>query len=125
MQALNDSNFLLFASKHYDNPHCLNSKEFYEDLNRIKYIKRLLNRYKTTGDLKERLVLNHIIILYNLFGTAATLILFFKLPEYGAYLKPFLILLNQLPEKIVGLDEVIHTDSIVMDAEIVNKLRKI
>lgn len=124
-EILTDSNFLLFATRHYDNPHCLDMKEFKEDLDRIKYIKRLFNRYRDTGDLKERLILNHIIILYNLFGSAATLILFFKLPGYEQYLKPFLMMLNQLPDKIIGLKEVIHADEIDMDVGIVNKLREI
>ena len=125
IEILTEANFLLFATKCYDNPHCLDIKEFQEDLSRIKYIKRLFNRYRETGELKERLILNHIIILYNLFGNSATTILFFKLPEYFEYLKPFLLLINRLPPQITGLSKTIHTDSIVMDPEIVRKLREI
>lgn len=83
----------------YNNPTCTGMNEFYEDLSRIKYIKRLLLRFKKGGDLKERLVLNHIIILQNIFGVEATVrILFFKLnPEIHSQLKSFLEYLNYLP----------------------------
>ena len=77
---LTDKNFLLFCAAHYDNYQYHSTEEFYEDLNRFKYIKRLFSRYEETGELKERLILNHIIILYNLFGVPATTrLLFFKL----------------------------------------------
>ena len=65
---LNDDNFLMFAMKHYDNPQCKNIEEFHEDMNRIKYLKRLFRKYKTSGVLRERLILNHIIIFTNVFG---------------------------------------------------------
>lgn len=126
-EKLNESNFLLFAAKHYDNAQCESLEEFQEDLNRFKYLKRLFNRYKETGDLKERLILNHIIILYNVFGDAATQMLFLKLRKYYECLMPFLILLNRLPEVIIGIDEdpTILTSGITMDAKIISLLRKI
>lgn len=122
ISTLTEANFMLYAAKHYDNPHCFDMSEFNEDLNRFKYIKRLFSRYRDTGELKERLILNHIIILYNLFGVEATTrMLFFKLPEYYPYLKPFLLMLNYLPKQV----DYVHTDEIVMDMGIVERLRKI
>lgn len=122
ISTLTEANFMLYAAKHYDNPHCFDISEFNEDLNRFKYIKRLFSRYRDTGELKERLILNHIIILYNLFGVEATTrMLFFKLPEYYPYLKPFLLMLNYLPKQV----DYVHTDEIVMDMGVVERLRKI
>jgi len=78
MQQLDDTNFMLYAAAHYDNPQCYDTDEFYDDLKRFKYLKRLLNRYKETGELKERLILNHLTVIYNVFGsTPATRLLFF------------------------------------------------
>ena len=96
---LNNDNFFLYATKMYNNSSCSGVDEFYEDLSRIKYIKRLLIRFKKGGELKERLVLNHIIILQNIFGVEASVrILFFKLnPELYSPLKSFLVYLNYLP----------------------------
>lgn len=124
---LNESNFLLFAAKHYDNPSCSSMEEFHDDLNRFKYVKRLFTKYKANGDLKERLVLNHIIVLYNLFGDATTRMLFLKLEGQWQYLKPFLITLNRLPETVeeIGKHKVIHCSSIPMDMKIVEMLRRI
>lgn len=128
MENLNDSNFLLYAARHYDNSRYVSTEEFVEDLNRIKYIKKLVTRYVESGDLKERLILNHIIILNNCFGPEALCkILYLKLNSQMKYIKPFLILLNLLPEKIYNVaDEiVIDTNLIEMDQFIVNKLRKV
>ena len=69
MQQLDDSNFMLYAAANYDNPQCYDTDEFYDDLKRFKYLKRLLNRYKETGELKERLILNHLTVIYNVFGS--------------------------------------------------------
>jgi len=128
-QKLDETNFLLYAAKHYDNPQCFDTIEFYEDLNRFKYLKRLFNKYRETGELKERLILNHITILYNLFGPLATTrMLFLKLNGYESYLIPFLVFLNYLPDAIMGIgieNKTIHTDSIELDARIVEVLRKI
>lgn len=101
---LNDNNFLIYAAKAYDKPNAIQS-EFEEDLNRIKYIKRLIKRYKINGDLKERLILNHIIILGNVFGIEATVkMLFFKLEDddYDV-LKTFLLFLNYMPKIVSGI----------------------
>jgi hypothetical protein len=94
---LNEDNFLLFAIKHYDNPQCATKDDFYEDLKRFKYIKRLFKRYVKTGVLKTHLLLNHIIVVYNIFGDAGTPLLFFKLEsEYWSPLKSFMIYLDRV-----------------------------
>lgn len=97
---LTSDNFLLFAMKHYDNPQCENIEEFHDDLNRTKYLKRLFKKYENTKVLKERLILNHIIIFNNVFGPEpSSRILFFKIEEeYHSLLKTFLVYLNYLPE---------------------------
>jgi hypothetical protein len=129
MDRLDESNFLLYAAKHYDNPQCFDTIEFYEDLKRFKYIKRLFNRYDEDGDLKERLVLNHIVVLFNLFGVkASTRMLFLKCRGQERILVPFLIALNNLPAVVenIGIDNVtIHTSDIMLDENVVNILRKI
>ncbi len=104
IENLNDENFMLYAMKCYDSPNCIMS-EFEEDLKRIKYIKRLIKRYKTTGELKERLILNHIIILSNVFGTRnAVRMLFFKLDEQDyQILKTFLMFLDYMPDYVTGI----------------------
>lgn len=103
---LNDDNFIMFAMQAYDNPLCKGIHEFNEDLTRVKYIKRLLNRYDKKKVLKERLILNHIILLNNVFGNeAASRILFFKVcPKLYPYLKSFLEYLQILPAKIPEVD---------------------
>ena len=96
---LNQDNWLMFAIKNYDNPLSVTYEDFEEDLKRFKYIKRLLRRYETSGDFKVHLILNHIIILYNAFGDAATPLLFFKIDqELWSVLKTFLIFLGRIPE---------------------------
>ena len=96
---LNEDNFLLFAIKNYDNPQAVTKEDFEKDLNHFKYIKRLLKRYIKTGELKTHLVLNHFIILYNIFGEAATPMLFHKLEsELWPTVKSFIIFLGRLPE---------------------------
>ena len=96
---LNEDNFLLFAIKYYENPQAVTKKDFDRDLNHFKYIKRLLKRYKNTGELKTHLLLNHFIILYNIFGEATTPMLFYKIEEeLWPVMKAFIIFLNKLPE---------------------------
>ena len=96
---LNEDNFLLFAIKHYENPQAVTREDFDKDLNHFKYIKRLLKRYKNNGELKTHLLLNHFIILYNIFGEATTPMLFFKIEkELWSSMKSFIIFLNRLPE---------------------------
>lgn len=126
-ETLDNSNFLLYAAKHYDNPQCFDTKEFYDDLKRFKYLKRLFNRYKETGELKERLIINHLQILYNLFGIdATTRMLFLALKRHRECLKPFLILFNTMPNIIRCIEgNDIYESDIAMDQTIVEILRKI
>jgi|TARA_R110000796_G_scaffold84239_5_gene183702 hypothetical protein len=116
---LNNENFLLYASKHYDNKQCTEVEEFYEDLNRFKYLKRLLRRYESTGELQERLILNHLIVLFNVFSiTNAKKMVFFK-TDVGSLstLKTFLVYLNYLKE-----DEYVE---IPLDTHIIKVLRNL
>lgn len=124
---LTDDNFLIYAMKNYNSPNCIIS-EFNEDIKRIKYIKRLIRRYKLTDDLKERLILNHIIVLSNVFGAEATSrMLFFKIDESDYdVLKTFLIFLNLLPKTIRGIrSNNINTITIQLDWKVVQVLRRI
>lgn len=124
---LNDDNFLLYAMKAYSSPYCIMS-EFESDLKRIKYLKRLFRRYKATKILKERLILNHIILLYNVFGVeAATRTLFFKIDENNYdILKTFLIYLNYMPNKVKGINGTdIDSSDILLDMDVADILRKI
>ena len=118
---ITEENYMLFAMKVYENPQCKSVQEFHEDMNRIKYLKRLFKKYKSTGVLRERLILNHIIILYNVFGVeAATRILFARLDkELHPILKTFLVFLHMFPEKIPETDLV----SIPLDKRITDRLR--
>jgi hypothetical protein len=127
-EKLTNENYLLYCAQHYDGYKYASTEDFIEDLNRIKYIKKLITRYIESGDLKERLILNHIIILNNCFGPEPLCkILYLKLKTQFKYLKPFLILLNIIQPKLynVNNENVIDTDLIDMDTTIINKLRKI
>ena len=96
---LNEDNFLLFAIKNYENPQAVTKEDFDKDLNHFKYIKRLLKRYKNTGQLKTHLLLNHFIVLYNIFGEAATPMLFFKIEQdLWSTMKTFIMFLGKFPE---------------------------
>jgi hypothetical protein len=110
-------NFELFAAQHYNNPEATDVEEFKEDLSRFKYLKRLLKRYEMAGDLQERLILNHLIVIYNVFGIeAADRMVWFKInEEHFSYIKPFLIFLNYLKE-----DDKIEIN---INSDIVQKLR--
>ena len=126
MKKLTEETFLLYAAKHYDNPQLQSEEEFYDDLKKFKYIKRLFNKYAETGKLKERLILNHIVVLSNVFGPeAAVKMLFLRLPEYLHYLKPFLLMLSILKERVDVGDKVYITADINIDDKIVNRLRDI
>lgn len=125
---LNDDNFLIYAAKHYDRPHILQS-EFEDDLKHVRYVKKLLRKYRQTGEFKERLVLNHIIILSNVFGVEATVnILFFKVDkeDYPA-LKTFLLFLKYLPNRLnVTFNRYqLRQEDITVDLEIAKRLREI
>lgn len=124
---LTDDNFMMYAMKCYDSPNAIMS-EFEEDLKRIKYIKRLIKRYKTTGELKERLILNHIIILSNVFGTRnAVRMLFFRLDkEDYQILKTFLIFLGYMPDSVIGIKgRNINTHDVSVDLFVGKRLRDI
>ena len=96
---LNEGNFKLFAIKNYENPQAVTEADFEKDLNHFKYIKRLLKRYKNSGELKSHLIINHFIVLYNIFGDAATPMLFFKIEkELWPVMKTFVLFLNKLPD---------------------------
>lgn len=116
---LTEENFLLYAARHYHSPRCINAEEFYDDLHRFKYIKRLVNRYNRGGDLGERLVLNHITILLNVFGHEACLnMLEFKIGINDfPIIKPFLVFKQAIRED--------QYTNISMDEVVVEKLRNI
>ena len=116
---LTDDNFMLFAARNYNNPQCETSEEFYDDLQRFKYLKRLFKRYVNNSDLQERLILNHIIVLYNVFGIKpCNMMMFHKIEkEYWSVLKTFLVFLNYLPES----DMV----EVPLDSKVIDVLRKI
>jgi hypothetical protein len=119
MEILNEKNLLLYAAKHYYNPRFSDIEEFHEDLKRFKYIKRLVNRYLDDGDLGERLILNHLIVIFNVFGIEPSLkMLEVKLEErQWPVIKPFLVFLKYITnDQLIGIK---------MDEEVINKLRKI
>lgn len=128
MERLDERNFLEYAARHYDNAQRLDEEEFAEDLSRFKYLKKILSKYELTGEIKHRLVLNHLIVLYNVFGAEALpRMLMFKMPSYMPQLKPFLLIMSVLPPVIeaVGKDgKDCHTDDIQMDPHVVDLLRK-
>ena len=128
MTERNDDNFLIFAIKNYDNPSCSGTSELEDDLKRFKYLKRLFNRYEKTGDPNERLIINHLILLYNVFGNATTEMLFYKLEErYWSNLKTFLVFLDRIPEEVVysaNLPKNIETD-VPLNDDLIKLLRKI
>jgi len=104
---LNEDNYLFFAIQNYDNPQAVTKEDFYDDLKRFKYLKRLLKTYVKTGNLKLHLILNHMIIIYNVFGEAATPLLFYKISsEYWSILKSFMLYLNRYPEMHSYLDNI-------------------
>ena len=116
----------MFAAQCYDNQQSIDEAEFFDDLKRFKYLKRLFNKYQDNGEIKVRLVLNHIILLYNLFNDGATRMLFFKLRDYQDILKPFLVMLGRLPERVEGIGimgDAIITSNITEDPYIVDILR--
>jgi hypothetical protein len=125
---LNDDNFLMYAMKEYNDIQCTDIEEFYDDLKKIKYIKRLFNIYKNNGQLKERLILNHLIVFYNVFPIqAGTRILFYKIEKsFWPMLKTFLIFLDRMPEVIDSIrGETIRASDIQLDDGIVTRLRTI
>ena len=125
MVELNEDNFLIYAIKNYQNSGSLGMSDLEDDLNRFKYLKRLLNRYKKSGEMSERLVINHLIVLYNVFGKAATDMLFYKLDkEYWSELKTYLVFLQRMPLETVVSPGIKETD-IPLNNELIRILRKI
>jgi hypothetical protein len=121
---LSENNFLLYAMHHYDNPQCHSIEEFEEDLKKFLYLKKLLSRYRKDGELRERLILNHIIVLYNVFGEAATNMLFYKIDqECWATLITFLVYLERMPEYVS--EHSVKLSDIALDENIISVLRKI
>lgn len=116
---LNEDNFVLFASRNYDNPQCMSVEEFYHDLNRFKYLKRLFRRYTQNDDLQERLILNHLVVIYNVFGIeAANRMMFYRMEdEYWSVIKTFLVFLNFLRE-----DQFVE---VPLDPTVVERLRNL
>lgn len=123
-EKLNENNFLLYAMHHYDNPQCHSVQEFEEDLKKFLYLKKLISRYKNKGELRDRLILNHIIVLYNIFGDATTRMLFYKIDESCWHiLVTFLVYLNRMPDTIPEFNIVLS--NITLDDNLVTLLRKI
>ena len=119
---LTNANYMLFAMKHYDNPQSVTYDDFQEDMMRFKYLKRLFGRYVKSGVLRNHLILNHLIVLFNVFGEAAIPLLIFKIEmEYWSIMKSYLLYLNRLdPEGGNGI-----LDEIVIDAEVTSQLSKL
>ena len=119
---LTNDNYMLFAMKHYDNPQSVTYDDFQEDMMRFKYLKRLFGRYVKSGVLRNHLILNHLIVLFNVFGEAAIPLLIFKIEmEYWSIMKSYLLFLNRLdPEGGNGI-----LDEIVIDAEVTSQLSKL
>lgn len=118
MYELTEDNFVIYAMKHYDNPSCKGLNEFVDDLKRFRYLKRLFRKYKAGNGIKERLIINHIIVIYNLFGQeASTKMLFFKIDKkQWPQLKSFLIFLNRMPADNMMID---------LDTKVLESLREI
>jgi len=128
VQLLNNKNLLIYAAQNYSNPTCRSTEEFMEDLRRLKYLRKLITRYKETGELKERLILNHIIILSNVFASEPLCrILFLKMETVFDCVKPFLVGLDIMIDRIVnvGRERIVQTEFIPMDQHIVEKIRPI
>ena len=125
---LTDDTFLMYAIKHYNNPSCRGIQDFNDDLRRLRYIKRLLGRYRQTGVIKERLVINHLVVFFNVFGVeAATRMLFFKIKEsLWPELKTFLVYLNYMPQVVIVSNGLRLPESdIPLDQVLVEILRKL
>ena len=123
-EKLNESNFLVYAMHHYDNPQCHSLQEFEEDIKKFLYLKKLLSRYKNYDELRERLILNHIIVLYNIFGEAATRMLFYKIDKScWDVLVTFLVYLDRMPAELPEYGIILS--DIVLDETIISTLRKI
>ena len=128
MNILSERNFMIFAAQNYKNPHCASIDEFCEDIRNLKYCRKLITRYINKGELKERLILNHLITLSNVFEPEALCrMLFLKMEDQMKYLRPFLEYIGILPEHIynVKTERVIDTQNIPLDQGIIDALRKL
>ena len=127
IENLTNANYLLICAKNYRNTQCLGSEEFLTDIKRLKYLKKILTRYSTNRVIDERLVLNHLIILYNVFGAEfLARLLFLKMYSQMHLLKPFLIYLNIFPNKVLSVEgRDFDTIPIMMDGKIIEKLREL
>lgn len=124
IEKIDEATFLKKAFRAYDNPHCVSLKEFETDLSKFSYIKKILTQYTQTGDINERLFLNHIVVCFNLFGNDATVLLLYRvIPEHWKYLFPFLVMLGRLPDYIPEFN--LNTSDIPLDQPIVDKLRNL
>jgi hypothetical protein len=113
---LNEKNYLMFAIQHYDNPQSVTVDDFMEDMKKFKYLKRLLKRYLKTGVLRVNLILNHLIILFNVFGDGTIPLLMYKLErEYWSLIKTFLVYLNRYPQIPAGCLDLVATDNDVKE----------
>lgn len=118
---LNEDNYILFAIKYYDNPQAVTREDFFEDLSRFKYVKKLLRKYVKTGELKVDLLINHFIIIFNVFNDASIPLLFFKLErELWSSIKTFLLFLNRIPDYPKSF-----LDDIPIDENCLNILEKL
>lgn len=123
-QILTEENFVNYAMHHYDNTQCITIEEFNDDLKRFLYLKKLFGRYINEGDLKENLILNHLVVIYNIFGEAATNMLFFKLDqEYWEALTTFLVFLERMPEELPQHN--LKLSEIKLDEFVIHILRNI
>jgi hypothetical protein len=119
-----ESEFLQYAMHHYDNPQCSTVSEFEEDLKKFLYLKKLFTRYRKNDELKERLILNHLIVLFNLFGEHACIMLFYKIESIDwGILATFLIYIQRMPEIVPG--SILKASDLALDERVITKLREI
>lgn len=125
-EALTDRNWRTYAARHYSNPQCIGDEEFEQDMRRLKYIKKAITRYRATGDVCERLILNHMIVLSNVLGPVhACRLMFLRMSDQLDVLKPFMVMLRMIPASVSVDGRTWVTDDIVMDPRIVEVLRRI
>lgn len=123
---LNENTFVLYAAKHYENPHCHSTDEFYEDLRRFIQIKKMLTKYRKSGEIKERLFVNHIICIFNIFKPfAASKMIFYKAGEdYYPHIKAVLKHIERCPKMMLINGKVVDTDTIQIDEIFYNLLER-
>lgn len=124
-ELLTEKSFVLYAARYYQNPACLDIEDFEEDMSRFKYIRRLLTQYKEGGPLRERLILNHMIVIYNVFGAyPGARMLLFKFQDVLPLIMPFMAALNKLPDRTqIGHEDLVAAD-IVWDQNVIKSLKE-